>query len=310
MNAASEERIFHHSLSGGTQKTSGEKKRRWSRNSFGANPDSSGGNMRATGIRIVAAILLILLGTGVFPAALMAGQPKVIHIFTALCDNRYQRIYPVSAALGNGQNPDTNLYWGAMYGIRTWFGKQSGWRQVKREKKPSAHLPYILERVIFRSDAENAWIVADAYDGKYMRECLHDFLQAASSGLPVLVTLGGKSGNLMAGGNSGLICFVGHNGLMEMSLRRYPAAQNEKKRAAAVFACQSRKYFRQHLERAGATPLVLTTGNMAPEAYSVHALISAWLAGKKPEQIREQVAQAYSKYQKSGISGARRLFSD
>ncbi len=37
---------------------------------------------------------------------------KVIHVFVALCDNKYQGIVSVPASIGNGQDPKTNLYWG------------------------------------------------------------------------------------------------------------------------------------------------------------------------------------------------------
>src|SRR5262245_25297618 len=45
----------------------------------------------------------------------------VIHVFVALADNVNQGIVPVSASLGNGDNPTTNLYWGAAFGIRSFF---------------------------------------------------------------------------------------------------------------------------------------------------------------------------------------------
>ena len=40
---------------------------------------------------------------------------KTIHVFVALCDNKYQGIVPVPESIGNGQNARTNLYWGAAY---------------------------------------------------------------------------------------------------------------------------------------------------------------------------------------------------
>src|SRR5262245_46059051 len=52
---------------------------------------------------------------------------QAIHIFVALCDNKYQGIVPVPAAIGNGQDPDNNLYWGCGFGIRTYFKKSSEW---------------------------------------------------------------------------------------------------------------------------------------------------------------------------------------
>src|SRR5687768_16999263 len=54
----------------------------------------------------------------------------VIHVFVALCDNVNQGIVPVSASLGNGDNPATNLYWGAAFGVKTFFNKNREWQAV------------------------------------------------------------------------------------------------------------------------------------------------------------------------------------
>ncbi|MBS1655648.1 MAG: hypothetical protein JSU05_12430, partial [Bacteroidetes bacterium] len=40
---------------------------------------------------------------------------KTIHVFVALCDNKYQGIVPVPAKIGNGQDPANNLYWGCSF---------------------------------------------------------------------------------------------------------------------------------------------------------------------------------------------------
>ena len=47
---------------------------------------------------------------------------------------------------------------------------------------------------------------------------------------------------------------------------------------------------------------------MAPEAYNLEALLNGWASLKSGKEIREMVAQAYHKYQKCGVNGARRLF--
>lgn len=46
---------------------------------------------------------------------------KTIHVFVALCDNANQGIVPVPESLGNGQDPKSNLYWGAIYGLKSYF---------------------------------------------------------------------------------------------------------------------------------------------------------------------------------------------
>ena len=60
-------------------------------------------------------------------------QTKTIHVFVALCDNQFQGIVPVPQILGNGKNPKQNLYWGALYGVRSYFeNKAKDWKFVKQ----------------------------------------------------------------------------------------------------------------------------------------------------------------------------------
>ena len=46
-------------------------------------------------------------------------EPKTVRIIACLADNRNQGIVPISAQLGNGQDPKNNLYWGALYGVKS-----------------------------------------------------------------------------------------------------------------------------------------------------------------------------------------------
>src|SRR5689334_5354147 len=71
----------------------------------------------------------------------------VIHVFVALADNVNQGIVPVSATLGNGDNATTNLYWGAAFGVRTFFTKNKDWELISVTSSPSAT---IIERCIFK----------------------------------------------------------------------------------------------------------------------------------------------------------------
>src|SRR5688572_5302736 len=97
---------------------------------------------------------------------------KTIHVLVALCDNKYQGIVPVPEKIGNGQDPDNNLYWGCAYGIRTFFKNSSDWKLVSTRKHDSV----ILERLVFKHATKNWYLVADAYNGKHIRECTEDFL--------------------------------------------------------------------------------------------------------------------------------------
>ena len=62
------------------------------------------------------------------PSSSNSDSVKTIHVFVALCDNRYQGIVPVPASIGNGQDTKNNLYWGAGYGIKAFSARkvQSG----------------------------------------------------------------------------------------------------------------------------------------------------------------------------------------
>ena len=75
-------------------------------------------------------------------------QTKTIHVFVALCDNDNQGIIPVPSSLGNGQDPKSNLYWGAMFGIKSFFRyKSDNWEYIKSLGKIDAE---ILERILFK----------------------------------------------------------------------------------------------------------------------------------------------------------------
>jgi hypothetical protein len=109
------------------------------------------------------------------------------------------------------------------------------------------------------------------------------------------------------GGSAQMIAYVGHDGLMEFSLDKFPQKKNDKKRETIILSCISKKYFRYGIEQSGASPLLWSTGLMSPEAYTLEAALAGWLKNETPEQIRTRASAAYHKYQKCGIKAATRL---
>jgi len=75
-----------------------------------------------------------------------------------------------------------------------------------------------------------------------------------------------------------------------------------------VSACASKTYFPGPLRRAGAEPLLWTTGLLAAEAYTLEAALVAWAGGGDGAVVRERAAAAYATYQRCSASAARRLF--
>jgi len=235
----------------------------------------------------------------------------VIHVFVALCDNVNQGIVPVSASLGNGDNPATNLYWGAAFGVKTFFTNSKDWLPVSTNTVSNKSQSVVLDRRIFKHRTYNAFLVAEAYRGLYIKQATEDFL-AAAAGVPgetLDVSVNGKSLALNVGGSADVVTYIGHNGLMDFRLSAVPGKRDDEKRAAIILACASKGYFAEPLRSTGANPLLWTTNLMAPEAYILSAAIDGWLRKETDEQIRLRAAAAYHKYQNCGIKSANKLFA-
>jgi hypothetical protein len=238
------------------------------------------------------------------PAPVMKAQGKTIHALVALCDNQFQGIVPVPARIGNGDDPVNNLYWGAAYGVKSFFMKSKDWKLIAAESHPKTE---ILERVVIKYRAADVYLVADAYRGREIKRCVTDFFDfAAGRRTEMLSTTGGS---LEIGGGADLIAYVGHDGLMDFSLDSYPRRADSRRRDAIILACASKSHFAEPLRETGANPLLWTTGLMAPEAYVLKAAIDGWISEESGEKIRRRAAAVYNQYQRCGLNASLRLFS-
>ncbi|HVR37620.1 MAG TPA: hypothetical protein VMU84_00880, partial [Thermoanaerobaculia bacterium] len=229
--------------------------------------------------------LCLLLSAFCLPTA---ASTVNVHVTVALCDNASQGIVPVPAAIGDGNDPRTNLYWGASLGVKSWL-KREGWK-IEKATPPN---PAILERIIAkkRIASHDVVITADAWRGNRIRDAITSFLERSASG------------------SEDVVAYVGHDGLMEFTVAPR-ATRSAKPPRSIVLACASRQYFEPLLRAAGSKPLLLTTGLMAPEAYTLTAAIEAWVTSGDEAQVREAAARAYDRHQHCGLRGARRLFAE
>jgi len=163
----------------------------------------------------------------------------------------------------------------------------------------------ILERIVFKHKTGNYYLVADAYDGKNIKDCTIAFLESCA---------GMKSDTLMIGedvvgisGKAKAIAYIGHNGLMDFTLRNIYDNRDGKTRDAIILACASKQYFKPYLQSAGANPLLWTIHLMAPEAYTLYDAVDAYMRNENAEEVRSKAAAAYSKYQKCSLNAAKRL---
>jgi len=167
----------------------------------------------------------------------------------------------------------------------------------------------VLERCVFKHKSQNVYMIADAYQGKQIKQAMIDFLEAASGANleKVTVSVGAQKLVLDGRGGANLVAYIGHEGFMDFQLPTLPQKKNDNQRDAIILACISKSYFATPLRTAGASPLVWTTGLMAPEAYTLKSAIDGWILKESNAQIRERAAAAYSKYQKCSLNAARRL---
>lgn len=281
--------------------------------SLGAGPMRTAASAAGTGAQVQARMT----------ADAAAGRPLVIHVVVALCDNEHQGIVPVPIRLGNGRDPASNLYWGARYGVRSYLAREAGWKERTSARPSDARIlarTVFFDRIARGGSSVPVYVVADAWDGAQIKAAIGRFLEigAGRAGEEVRAGQGDEAVTLRAGGDAHVVAFVGHDGLMDFSVASViggpasTAVAGEPAgaaRSAIVLACASKSYFLAHLRRAGAHPLLLTTGLMAPEAYSLDAAIRAWVGGGPTSAVRDAAASAYDRHQHCGARAARALFT-
>jgi hypothetical protein len=238
----------------------------------------------------------------------VTASPRIVHVFVALADNQHQGIVPVPPALGNGRDPQRNLYWGAAYGVKTFFKASRDWQLVwsGRGEKDA-----ILERCVFKSVASDVYLVADAYEGSQIKLAVTDFLSAAAgvAAENLKLKMNSTEVSLAIAGAADLVVYVGHDAFMDFQVAPIAGTKGNKLRRSIVLACASKSYFAPYLRQSGAEPLLWTTGLMAPEAYTLKAALDGWIAHEDDEAIRSRAAHAYDKYQKCGARAALKLFA-
>ena len=270
--------------------------------------------------RLAAAVLWLLWSSAVIAAEpdsaarrvlddFNSGKPLVAHVIVALADNEHQGIVPIPATLGDGDRPQSNLYWGAMYGVRGFLKRSADWRTVTI---PASKDPWVLERVLFRRDVVRdgkpgtVYLLAEAWQGKQIAASISQFLEMTRGQHVETIRVDGR--DVAAGGAAHLVAYIGHNGLMDFEVPALrPHVEKDLPRVAVVLACLSDSYFSKVI-RPHAAPLVTTASLMAPEAYTLEAVVVNWFTGGTRAEVLESAADAYRRYQKIPIRSARRIF--
>lgn len=232
---------------------------------------------------------------GFMPLKAFADTPSQARVIVSLADNQNQGIVPIKASLGDGQSPRTNLYWGALYGAKTHFKRMEGWSLSSWD---SGNANVLDSFALQHSSHPKTKILFEAWDGTKQKSAVQAYFE--------------DLGNIDS--SNDLVCFVGHNALMDFSITKRStspttkAANIDRGRKGTVIACRSAPYFESHHDGLGVESYVMTKGLMAPEAYVLEGFLAAWLKGDTANKARANAAAQYAKYQKIPLRNANWLF--
>ncbi len=251
-------------------------------------------------------LIVCLLTCGNFIHA----EEKIIHVFVALCDNATQGIAPVGRAIGNGDKPDANLYWGCSDGMQRYFAKSKLWKKLETHKPQSLdNVSPIMRRIIFQHKRTGSLLVADAYQGKFIKQCITDYLNASSGSYRAVVEVKSLKRKLQVGAGADLTAYIGHNGLMEFKVDT-TAAKSAPIMDTITLCCVSDSYFDKYLKKTKTTAVLQTKSLMYPGSFILHDALEGWFRGETRAQIRTRAAKAYAKNQKISVKGGYSIFKN
>jgi hypothetical protein len=232
--------------------------------------------------RILILALVVLIGS-----PLLAQAQRRVRVFVCLADNATQGLVPVPAKIGDGNDAAGNLYWGCDEALPALLRRSAVWKRISKEVNPTTA---IVERLSFDHASRHTKMIVEAWRGSSMNECLIAFELAIQTG------------------ESDLLVFVGHNGLMDFQLPLVRAAP-VKRPDVMVLCCKSLDYFKQRILDQGGRPVLLTTQFMYPGGFLVRDGVAAWLLKPDPAPIRNAAATAYAKNQGISLRSAAGVFA-
>ncbi len=234
-----------------------------------------------------------------------AAKPLVVEVHVPLCDNTI--IACGNAKLGDGDNPDTNLYWSTTPGFGSWFArKSSGWKRVAKLREGETGDNDVLALHVYRRSVSTpaAWkkrgapasmeidIVVHGWRGTAIDRALAAYAADISGQGTRTITLVDGS-TLDAGGAAQIVAWVGHNRLMDVDAYTWPAPGTATKGTIAI-ACHTAAYMEESVPSATRVPLLMTRDFLFANAAPLEAAVLAFASGGTYAKIRLDAATAYA----------------
>lgn len=241
-----------------------------------------------------------------------AGRPLVVEVHVPLCESSI--IACGNKKLGDGDNPETNLYWSTTPGFGEWFARRgSGWKRLAKQKAGETGDADVLAVHVYRRSIATpaAWrkrgapaqleidLVIHGWRGTAIDRALAAYAEDVSGAKPRPVTLADGS-TLEAGGAAQIVAWVGHNRLMDLESFQWPAPGTLAKGAIAI-ACHTAAYMEAEVPAPTRVPLLLTRDFLFANAAPLEATVLAFAAGGDYAAIRLAAATAYAGVQKREV---------
>ena len=233
------------------------------------------------------------------------GKPLVVQVHVPLCESAIIRCG--NAKLGDGDNPDTNLYWSTSGGFKGWFKKSRGWKLVHIEKPAKGE---VLEKRVWRRrfrptaawrkrDVDkkfDVYVVAYAWRGTSINKAIDAYVSQLSGLDSETLELDDKT-TLAVGGGAHVISWVGHNGWMDIDFDWDARKQAKSPKGTIAVACMTADYLAEPLTDPKIVPLLMTTSLMFAGAHSFEGAVSAMAQAKTLRQIRSSAAANHAEGQ-------------
>jgi len=213
--------------------------------------------------------------------------------------------------LADGNNPKTNLYWGALFGIETHFANAAGWRRAYTDNGDGAG---IIRRVVFQRRAEptvawrargvtksfDVYVLANAWPSSRIVDSMEQPLRDALCGEVVALPVDGRT--LQFAGASAVVGYVGQNHMLDEYWDPFAALGDcsSERQVGVFYLCpRSAVVLHKPVVNHGLYSVLFTRSAVTPEAYLVDGMFKALLSGELGDGFVADAAAEYARYQKS-----------
>jgi hypothetical protein len=241
-----------------------------------------------------------------------------VTVHVALAD---QRVPGIPAEFADGDDPSSNLYWGALYGVETHLANAAGWRRAYSDQGTGGG---VVRRVVFHRQAEVAanwqsrgvtrpfdiYLLANAWPPSQTVAAMEQPLRDALTDDQAVLQVDGV--DLTFGGGSVMTGYVGPNRMADRYWDPFeglaPTARG--RRMGVFYICSmSAVYLHQPVVDHGLYSVLFARQAIVPEAYILEGVLQALAAGELDEGFVAAAAAQYARYQRAvPMDQARFLF--